>query len=96
MAERIDAMLREHPDRCHFYAIGTRHLLGEGGVLQRLRQKGYRITRLQPPPSTVAVLEQRIAELLAVVIRQAKANALLDARVRSLEFKVQVLERRLR
>lgn len=51
MAERIDALLKEHPDRGTFVAVGAAHMPGEHGLVELLRARGWRVARVKPPPS---------------------------------------------
>jgi uncharacterized protein YbaP (TraB family) len=62
MAERIDAKLREAPERSFFFAVGAAHYPGREGLLELLRRRGHRITRL---PETAAAVEARIRALEA-------------------------------
>ena len=49
MAERVDALLKAHPGECRFFAFGVMHFLGDGSVVELLRRKGYRVTRVPYP-----------------------------------------------
>ncbi len=46
MAERIGTMLREHPERSHFFAIGAGHFYGETSIARLLEADGFTITRI--------------------------------------------------
>lgn len=48
-AERIAARLRADPERGQFFAIGAGHLVGEDGVVARLRAAGFTVTRIGAP-----------------------------------------------
>jgi uncharacterized protein YbaP (TraB family) len=43
------AALQRHPARRNFVAVGVGHLYGEGGLLQLLGRKGYRVERIVEP-----------------------------------------------
>ncbi len=47
MAERIERMMREHPDTGYFFAIGAGHLGGERGVIALLEKAGLKLTRVE-------------------------------------------------
>lgn len=47
--ERIAARLRADPERGQFFAIGAGHLVGEDGVVARLRAAGFTVTRIGAP-----------------------------------------------
>lgn len=47
MAERMAAMIREHPDTGYFFAIGAAHLGGERGVLALLEKAGLKLSRVE-------------------------------------------------
>lgn len=104
MADRMTEKLTAHPDKSYFFAVGAMHYPGEMGVLKLMRAKGYRITRINPPPATtsadltaqVTALEQRIEQLTETLDQTATAKAALEARVRKLEVQVRALEKRLR
>ncbi len=46
MAERIEKMIRTHPDRRHFFAIGAGHAVGKQSVIELLDDRGYKLKRL--------------------------------------------------
>jgi uncharacterized protein YbaP (TraB family) len=46
-ADRIAALLEEHPDKRFFFAIGAGHLADEANVLERLRGKNLTLTRIE-------------------------------------------------
>ena len=46
MADRIEAFLKEHPNRSNFFAIGAGHYWGETGVQNLLAEKGFEIRRI--------------------------------------------------
>jgi len=48
-AERIAARLRAAPERGQFFALGAGHLVGEDGVVARLRAAGFTVTRIGAP-----------------------------------------------
>lgn len=47
MAERIEKMMREHPESGYFFAIGAAHLGGERGVIALLEKAGLKLTRVE-------------------------------------------------
>ncbi len=46
MADRIEALLKENPNRSHFFAVGAGHYWGETGVQNLLAEKGFEIRRV--------------------------------------------------
>lgn len=46
MAKTLDAKVKAAPDMVHFAAVGTAHLLGEGSVIDELREAGYTVRRV--------------------------------------------------
>ena len=46
MANKIDRMLRQHPQRRYFIAVGAAHYASDNGVQAELRKKGWSITRV--------------------------------------------------
>ena len=46
MAERIEARLRQHPERAALYAVGAMHVAGEKGIPARLKAAGFTVERL--------------------------------------------------
>ena len=46
MADRIEALLKENPNRSHFFAVGAGHYWGETGVQNLLAEKGFGIRRV--------------------------------------------------
>ncbi len=68
MAHRMVAMMQESPGSSFFFAIGAAHYPGETGLLQLLRKRGYRITRLGAGTGAGAIerqeaMRQRMREL---------------------------------
>lgn len=47
LATRMDRRLRDWPHLSHFFAVGVAHLIGEQSLPVRLRQMGYRVTRIR-------------------------------------------------
>lgn len=45
MTERIVKMLRDHPDKSFFFAVGAAHLPGDRGILADLEKAGFKPTR---------------------------------------------------
>jgi uncharacterized protein len=48
MTERMVAKVGPAPDKTYFFAVGSGHLVGDDGIVQRLRQRGYEVTRVVP------------------------------------------------
>lgn len=46
-ARRIDILLQSTPKRSYFFAIGAGHLGEADGIIVKLRQKGYRLKKVQ-------------------------------------------------
>lgn len=51
MAARIHEQLQAEPGKARIYAFGTLHFLGAGSVVEDLRARGYRVSRVRPEPS---------------------------------------------
>ncbi|MBP7865022.1 MAG: TraB/GumN family protein [Acidobacteria bacterium] len=49
MADRIAKMLKDKPGQSFFVGVGGAHLLGEKGVAELLRRKGFKVTRAAAP-----------------------------------------------
>jgi uncharacterized protein YbaP (TraB family) len=49
MSDRIAALVKGHPTRAYFFAVGAAHLLGDDGVVAQLRKKGMTIERVTGP-----------------------------------------------
>ena len=49
MTDRIRAQLGD--GKARLWAVGAGHLVSKDGVVARLRQAGFTVTRLDPPPS---------------------------------------------
>ena len=101
MADRMAEKMAKHPDKSYFFAVGAMHYPGEMGVLKLMRDKGYRITRVNPPSqlgitAKVKALEERVEKLTRVLSKATRERAALEVKVRKLEFQVKVLEKRLR
>ncbi|MHC4079447.1 MAG: TraB/GumN family protein, partial [Planctomycetota bacterium] len=54
MADRVARMMTKHPQRSYFFAVGALHCFGKDSVVELLRRKGYRITRIDPPKKVKA------------------------------------------
>ena len=104
MTQRMIEKLVAHPGKSYFFAVGAMHYPGKKGILKLMRAKGYRITRINPPPTKqstdlaaqVETLETRMAKLLEVLTTVRKENARFEVRVRKLEFQIKALQKRLR
>jgi uncharacterized protein YbaP (TraB family) len=62
MADRIVRRLQEKPEAVQVFAVGAAHYPGKMGVLELLRQRGYRLTRIELAVDDAA----RAAEAAAV------------------------------
>ena len=51
MVDRMVEELQRHPERGAFFAVGAAHYGGELGIVKLLRDRGYRITRLELSPT---------------------------------------------
>ncbi len=49
MADAVDRLLREFPDDRFVFLFGSLHFVGPENVVELLRRKGYRVTRLLAP-----------------------------------------------
>lgn len=47
MAERLIQRVEAEPDKVWFFAVGTAHYPGEGGILDRLQKNGWKIRRVE-------------------------------------------------
>lgn len=47
MVDRIVEQLQRFPDRSSFFAVGAAHYGGKEGVLAKLAERGYRVTRIE-------------------------------------------------
>ncbi len=63
MVNRIAEMLTSNPTKKYFFAIGAMHFVGRSAMTTLLRKKGYRITRVAPPPASWEVLVKIRTEL---------------------------------
>ena len=50
MANRMVEKMQAEPEKAFFFAVGAMHYPGEKGIVDLLRRKGYRITRIAAPP----------------------------------------------
>ncbi|GFR31739.1 metalloprotease TIKI2, partial [Trichonephila clavata] len=48
MAHRVLQLLRQYPDESFFFAFGTGHFLGNGSVLDYVRDGGYEVEQVSP------------------------------------------------
>jgi uncharacterized protein YbaP (TraB family) len=63
MVNRISKMLTSNPTKKYFFAVGAMHFVGRSAMTTLLRKKGYRITRVAPPPASWEVLVKIRTEL---------------------------------
>jgi uncharacterized protein YbaP (TraB family) len=47
MAKRIDILLKNNPKKSYFFAFGTMHFLDKKSVIENLKEKGYKIYRVE-------------------------------------------------
>jgi len=47
MAQRIEALLKEHPTKRYLFAFGVMHFLGQKSVVEYLERKGYIVSRVK-------------------------------------------------
>lgn len=59
MAERAAAKMTAAPEKSFVFAFGTFHFVGEGSVVELLREDGFTVTRMTPP---TAKAEERLLE----------------------------------
>ena len=52
MATRMTEKMQAEPGKAFFFAVGAMHNPGEKGIVDLLRTKGYRVTRIAAPPKT--------------------------------------------
>lgn len=85
MAERIDRMIRDAPEKQHLFAVGAAHMPDARGVVQLLRDRGHVVERLcaPPPEAADASLQEVLREL-----RELRAD------VRRLQERVERVEAR--
>ncbi|MEI6712136.1 MAG: TraB/GumN family protein [Verrucomicrobiota bacterium] len=46
MAERMLERMGQHPAKCHLFVVGAMHFAGEGNILERLKNKGFKVERI--------------------------------------------------
>jgi len=46
MADRSTTLMKTHPRRAYFIAVGAAHLLGDDGVIAQLKKKGFAVERV--------------------------------------------------
>ena len=51
MAKRIVKLIQENPDTSFFFAFGVGHFIGQGSVVDLLRQQNFRVDRVSPDTS---------------------------------------------
>ena len=54
MTKRILELLKEHPKRSHFFAVGAAHTFGEDGIVDLLREQGVKVEQLNGAGDVVA------------------------------------------
>lgn len=66
MADRTAKMMAEHAEKKYVFAFGTLHFMGEDGVPELLRAKGYTVTRMLAPADDLSLPGEEAKELEAV------------------------------
>ncbi len=46
MAERIAKKIKDSPTKSFFFAVGSGHMPGPDGIVERLRKAGFKVKRL--------------------------------------------------
>jgi uncharacterized protein YbaP (TraB family) len=46
MLEKIEGYLEDKSKETYFVVVGAAHMVGEDGIVTRLKEKGYTVTRL--------------------------------------------------
>lgn len=78
MAERIDRMLHDAPQKKFAFAVGAGHLIGETNVVDLLRARGYVVTRV---PESAVNVDEEIEQLeREVQARQGRLDQLRQKR----------------
>ena len=85
MADRIVRKLQEAPERAQVFAVGAAHYPGKLGVLELLRQRGYRITRLELAADDAARAAEATAVDAVIADRQREIEALRARRAKLAE-----------
>ncbi len=47
MAQRIELLLKDHPEKHYLFAFGVMHFLGQKSVVEHLKGKGYSVSRVK-------------------------------------------------
>ncbi|MBM3960769.1 MAG: TraB/GumN family protein [Planctomycetes bacterium] len=85
MADRIVRRLQEAPERVQVFAVGAAHYPGKMGVLELLRQRGYRVTRLELAADGTARAAEAAAVDAVIADRQREIEALRARRAQLAE-----------
>ncbi|MBM3960771.1 MAG: TraB/GumN family protein [Planctomycetes bacterium] len=85
MAGRIVRKLQEAPECAQVFAVGAAHYPGKMGVLELLRQRGYRITRLELAADDAARAAEAAAVDTVIADRQREIEALRARRAKLAE-----------
>jgi hypothetical protein len=85
MADRIVRRLQEAPERVQVFAVGAAHYPGKMGVLELLRQRGYRVTRLELAVDDAARAAEAAAVDAVIADRQREIEALRARRAKLAE-----------
>lgn len=76
MVDRIVAELQSHRDRGTFFAVGAAHYGGDLGIVKLLRDRGYRVTRIELQPSRAAASAEAAAIDGEITRREQEIEAL--------------------
>ncbi|MBM3973066.1 MAG: TraB/GumN family protein [Planctomycetes bacterium] len=85
MADRIVRKLQEAPERAQAFAVGAAHYPGKMGVLELLRQRGYRLTRIELAADAAARAAEAAAVDAVIADRQRELEALRARRTKLAE-----------
>lgn len=87
MVDRIVEQLQRHPERGSFFAVGAAHYGGELGIVKLLRDRGYRVTRLELDPREGAQKVEAEAIEGEITRRQQEIEALRARRAKFLQWR---------
>lgn len=85
MADRIVRKLQEQPAAVQVFAVGAAHYPGKMGVLELLRQRGYRLTRIELAADDAARAAEAAAVDAVIADRQRELDGLRARRAKLAE-----------